>query len=116
LNRKLRENAEQLRQPHFRNSVAFPFVLRVIGIALIFLAMQYERNETALQERAATWLRRRAGAAPPKMVSTVISAGSQTGAKLPFHSLTARPVSVMAGRFSDASAAVARWRKPKDQG
>jgi hypothetical protein len=47
---------------HFRNSVAFPFVLSVIGIALIFLAMQYKRNETALQERAATWLGRRAGA------------------------------------------------------
>ena len=46
---------------HFRNSVAFPFVLSVIGIALIFLAMQYKRNETALRERAATWLGRRAG-------------------------------------------------------
>lgn len=45
---------------HFRNSVAFPFVLSAIGIALIFLAMQYKRNETALQERA-TWLGRRAG-------------------------------------------------------
>jgi hypothetical protein len=48
---------------HFRNSVAFPFVLSVIGIALIFLAMQYKRNEAALQEKAATWLGRRAGAA-----------------------------------------------------
>jgi hypothetical protein len=47
---------------HFRNSVAFPFVLSVIGIALIFLAMQYKRNETALQQRAAIWLARRAGA------------------------------------------------------
>jgi hypothetical protein len=47
---------------HFRNSVAFPFVLSVIGIVLIFLAMQYKRNEAALQERAATWLGRRAGA------------------------------------------------------
>lgn len=47
---------------HFRNSVAFPFALSVIGIALIFLAMQYKRNETALQERAAAWLGRRARA------------------------------------------------------
>ena len=47
---------------HFRNSVAFPFVLSVIGISLIFLAMQYKRNERALEERAAIWLGRRAGA------------------------------------------------------
>jgi membrane-associated HD superfamily phosphohydrolase len=43
---------------HFRNSVAFPFVISLIGIALIFLAMQYKRNETALQEKAATLLGR----------------------------------------------------------
>jgi hypothetical protein len=47
---------------HFRNSVAFPFVLSAIGIALIFLAMQYKRNEVALQERTAMWLGRGAGA------------------------------------------------------
>jgi len=47
---------------HFRNSVAFPFVLSAIGIALIFLAMQYKRNEIALQERASIWLGRSAGA------------------------------------------------------
>jgi hypothetical protein len=42
--------------------VAFPFVLSAIGIALIFLAMQYKRNELALQKRAAIWLGRSAGA------------------------------------------------------
>jgi len=47
---------------HFRNSVAFPFVLSVIGMTLIFLAMQYKRNEAALQEKAAIWLGRSAGA------------------------------------------------------
>jgi hypothetical protein len=47
---------------HFRDSVAFPFVLSAIGIALIFLAMQYKRNELALQKRAAIWLGRSAGA------------------------------------------------------
>jgi len=48
---------------HFRNSVGFPFVLSAIGIALIFLAMQYKRNETALQKRVNAWLRGRAGEA-----------------------------------------------------
>ena len=47
---------------HFRTSFAFPFVLSLIGIALIFLPMQYKRNETALQDRAAILLGRRAGA------------------------------------------------------
>lgn len=52
---------------HFRNSVVFPFVLSIIGIALIFLAMQYKRNETALQEKVAAWLGRHAGAVRPRL-------------------------------------------------
>lgn len=50
---------------HFRNSVAFPFVLSLIGVALIFLAMQYKKREVMLQERASTWLGRHASRAIP---------------------------------------------------
>lgn len=44
---------------HFRNSVAFPFVISLIGIALIVLAMLYKKNEAALQEMTASWVPRR---------------------------------------------------------
>ena len=44
---------------HFRNSVAFPFVVSLIGIALIGLAMLYKKNEAALQEMTASWVPRR---------------------------------------------------------
>lgn len=46
---------------HFRNSVAFSFVLSLIGIAMIFLAMQYKRNETACGDIAGATRRRRMG-------------------------------------------------------
>jgi hypothetical protein len=36
---------------YFRYSVAFPFVLTLIGISLIFGAMQYKRNEAVLAEK-----------------------------------------------------------------
>jgi len=39
---------------YFRNSVAFPFVLTLIGIALIVVAMQFKKHETELQQWAAT--------------------------------------------------------------
>jgi len=52
---------------HFRNSVAFPFVLSAIGLAVIFLAMQYKRNEIGLQEKAALLLGRSAGAGSADM-------------------------------------------------
>jgi hypothetical protein len=40
---------------YFRNSVAFPFVLSFIGIALIFGAMKFKKNEAALQQKVAAW-------------------------------------------------------------
>ncbi len=40
---------------YFRNSMAFPFVLSFIGIAVIFAAMQFKKNEAALQAKAAGW-------------------------------------------------------------
>jgi hypothetical protein len=40
---------------YFRNSVAFPFVLSFIGIALIVAAMQFKKNEDALQRKVAAW-------------------------------------------------------------
>jgi hypothetical protein len=43
---------------YFRDSVAFPFVLSLIGIALIFGAMQYKKNEPILQRKIAAWLSR----------------------------------------------------------
>ena len=48
---------------YFRNSVAFPFVLSLIGIAIIAAAMMFKKNETALQQRVAAWLPRRLKAA-----------------------------------------------------
>jgi hypothetical protein len=45
---------------HFRNSVAFPFVISLIGIALIFLAMQYKKKEKVLEEMTSGWFSRRA--------------------------------------------------------
>jgi hypothetical protein len=36
---------------YFRYSVAFPFVLSLIGISLIFGAMQYKKNEAVLEEQ-----------------------------------------------------------------
>lgn len=44
---------------YFRNSVAFPFVLSFIGIAIIVIAMKFKKNEAALQQRVAAWLPRR---------------------------------------------------------
>ena len=41
---------------YFRQSVAFPFVLSFIGIALIFAAMQYKKNEAVLEARIRAWL------------------------------------------------------------
>ena len=38
---------------YFRNSVAFPFVLSVLGMALIAGAMLYKKNEAELQRRLA---------------------------------------------------------------
>jgi hypothetical protein len=43
---------------YFRNSTAFPFVLSLIGIAVIFAAMQYKKNEAALQRKADSWFSR----------------------------------------------------------
>jgi hypothetical protein len=47
---------------YFRNSVAFPFVLSFIGIALIFAAMQFKKKEAVLQQKAAEWFSRGASA------------------------------------------------------
>lgn len=44
---------------YFRNSVAFPFVLSLIGIAIIVVAMKLKKNEAALQQSIAAWLPRR---------------------------------------------------------
>ena len=41
---------------YFRNSVAFPFVLSLIGISLIVAAMKFKKNEEALRQRFAGWL------------------------------------------------------------
>lgn len=41
---------------YFRNSVAFPFALSFIGIAIIVVAMKVKKNEAALQQRVAAWL------------------------------------------------------------
>jgi uncharacterized membrane protein YiaA len=46
---------------YFRDSVAFPFVLSLIGIALIFGAMQYKKNEAMLQQRIRALLSRDIG-------------------------------------------------------
>jgi hypothetical protein len=43
---------------YFRYSVAFPFVLSFIGIALIVGAMKFKKNEAALQQKIAAWLPR----------------------------------------------------------
>jgi hypothetical protein len=49
---------------YFRNSVAFPFVLTFIGIAIIVTAMKFKKNEAALQQRVAAWLPRKLKTAP----------------------------------------------------
>ena len=41
---------------YFRDSVAFPFVLTFIGLALIFLAMQYKKHEPVLERKIAALL------------------------------------------------------------
>jgi hypothetical protein len=41
---------------YFRDSVAFPFVLSFLGIALIVAAMQFKKHEAALQQWAAAQL------------------------------------------------------------
>lgn len=43
---------------YFKNSVAFPFVLTLIGIAVIFAGMEYKKREPVLQARIAHWLSR----------------------------------------------------------
>lgn len=43
---------------YFRDSIVFPFVLSLIGLALIFGAMQYKKNEPMLQQKIAAWLSR----------------------------------------------------------
>jgi len=43
---------------YFRNSVAFPFVLTLIGIAIIAAAMTLKKNEAALQRKLGAWLPR----------------------------------------------------------
>jgi hypothetical protein len=40
---------------YFRNSVAFPFVLSLIGIVLIVAAMQFKKNEDALHRMVTGW-------------------------------------------------------------
>ena len=47
---------------YFRDSVAFPFVLSLLGIALIVAAMQFKKHEPALQQWAATQFGARASA------------------------------------------------------
>jgi hypothetical protein len=46
---------------YFRDSVAFPFVLTLIGVMLIFGAMQYKKNEQMLEQKIARWLSRDVG-------------------------------------------------------
>jgi hypothetical protein len=41
---------------YFRNSVAFPFVLSLIGIAIIAAAIMLKKNEAAVQRRVDAWL------------------------------------------------------------
>jgi hypothetical protein len=48
---------------YFRNSVAFPFVLSFIGILIIFGAMKFKKNESALQQQFAAWIPRKLKAA-----------------------------------------------------
>lgn len=43
---------------YFRNSMAFPFVLSILGIGLIVAAMQFKKHESALQAWAASQFRR----------------------------------------------------------
>lgn len=43
---------------YFKDSVAFPFVLTLIGIGIIFAAMAYKKREPILQARIAGWLER----------------------------------------------------------
>lgn len=43
---------------YFHDSVGFPFVLSLIGIALIFCGMKYKKNEAVLQQKIAAWLNR----------------------------------------------------------
>ena len=43
---------------YFKNSVAFPFVLTMIGIAIIFAAMAYKKREPVLQAAVSKWLSR----------------------------------------------------------
>jgi len=48
---------------HFRDSTAFPFVLSLIGIAVIFAAVQFKKNEAKLQRAAAELFSRSTGTA-----------------------------------------------------
>lgn len=48
---------------YFRNSVAFPFVLSFIGILIIFGAMKFKKNESALRQQVAAWIPRKLKAA-----------------------------------------------------
>ena len=43
---------------YFKDSVAFPFVLTIIGIGIIFAAMAYKKREAVLQARISSWLSR----------------------------------------------------------
>jgi hypothetical protein len=43
---------------YFRYSVAFPFVLTLIGIGVIFAAMQYKKREQVLEAKIRGWLSR----------------------------------------------------------
>lgn len=44
---------------YFRYSVAFPFVLSLIGILIVFGAVKYKKNEKALQQRVSAWIVRK---------------------------------------------------------
>ena len=41
---------------YFRNSIAFPFVLTLIGIGIIAAAVLFKKNEAALQRKVAGWI------------------------------------------------------------
>lgn len=43
---------------YFRYSVAFPFVLTLIGVGVIFAAMQYKKREQVLEAKIRSWLSR----------------------------------------------------------
>jgi hypothetical protein len=43
---------------YFRDSVAFPFVLTIIGVAVIWLAAKYKKNEQVLEARVRNWMNR----------------------------------------------------------